>query len=170
MVFEIRRFGLLSLVLLAIISVVPAVVPQAARSEQATLILTEVQEQEAKEIENLLIAPCCWVSPISEHYSGVSFEIRDGIREMLAAGKSREAILQFYTEKYGKRILSAPDASGFNSLAYYLPLVFLAAGAALAVFVVQKLRSRKTVKGEASPVHTKIDKRYADLLEKELQE
>jgi len=132
-------------------------------------VLSEELEQEARAIEELLIAPCCWTQPVSEHYSGASWEIREGIRQMLAEGKTREQILEFYVAKHGKRILSAPEASGFNSLAYYLPLVFLILGIPLIVFAVLKLKSRTPVEASA-PSHSKIDPRYSKLLEQELKE
>jgi cytochrome c-type biogenesis protein CcmH len=160
-------YNLLLLLLLGFVIGLSAAIAQ--DEQQSTILLTEAQEKEAREIEELLIAPCCWTSPVSEHYSGAAWEIRDGIRKKLAAGQSRSEILKFYVDQHGKRILSAPEASGFNSLAYYLPVLFLGAGAAVAVFVIQKLRSRRPEE-EAKPVRAKIDPRYADLLEKELQE
>ncbi|MEJ2083624.1 MAG: hypothetical protein P8Y94_16010, partial [Acidobacteriota bacterium] len=33
-------------------------------------------ESEAKEIETMLIAPCCWTQPVSEQYSAAADQIR----------------------------------------------------------------------------------------------
>ena len=38
-----------------------------------------VIEQEARRIERLLIAPCCWTQPVSDHYSAEADEIRAGM-------------------------------------------------------------------------------------------
>ena len=49
-----------------------------------------VVEREAKQIERMLIAPCCWTQPVSKHFSGAAAEIRQGIRQMLSEGKTRQ--------------------------------------------------------------------------------
>jgi cytochrome c-type biogenesis protein CcmH len=80
--------------------------------------------QKEREIEDNLIAPCCWSQPVSEHYSEVADQIRQEVHAMVAEGKSRDEILDFYVAKYGERILATPRARGFNSLAYILPWAF----------------------------------------------
>jgi cytochrome c-type biogenesis protein CcmH len=66
-----------------------------------------VVEREAKQIERMLIAPCCWTQPVSDHYSAEADQIRAGIRAMLAAGKTRQQILDAYVAQYGERILQS---------------------------------------------------------------
>jgi len=137
--------------------------------EAAPPQLTDEMEQEAKSIEQLIVSPCCWTSPVSDHYSGAAWEVRGKIRELLAEGKNRQEVLDYYVEQHGRKILSAPENSGFDSLAYSLPLVFLIAGAILAGLIIHKLRVRG-VKSDGAPSEAKIDQRYADLLEKEMME
>ena len=75
--------------------------------------------QKAREIEDSLIAPCCWSQPVSQHYSEVTDQIRLEVRAMVEAGKSRDEILDYYVAEYGERILAAPRAEGFNALATF---------------------------------------------------
>lgn len=124
-------------------------------------------EAEAKEIETLLIAPCCWRQPVSEHYSAAADQIRTEVREMLASGLTRDQILQKYVAEYGERILSKPPARGFNSLAYFLPVLFLAAGAGVAVLVVRRLRP-VAVRVSAERTAEKSESKYASQLDKEM--
>ena len=105
-------------------------------------------EQEAERIEGLLIAPCCWRQPVVDHFSPAADKVRSEIRSMLAAGSTREEILERYIAEYGQRILAKPPARGFSLLAYFLPLLFLIVGAAVAVAVVKKLRSPKEPDGK----------------------
>jgi cytochrome c-type biogenesis protein CcmH len=100
-------------------------------------------EREAKEIENLLIAPCCWRQAVAVHYSPAADRVRAEVREMLASGLGRQEILERYIAEHGERILSKPPASGFNLLAYFLPVLFLVGGAGLAMVVVRRLRPKK---------------------------
>lgn len=138
------------------------------QAQQASAVAPEL-EAEAKELEGMIIAPCCWTQPVADHYSGISWEIREEVRKMLAEGKSRQEVLDHYVAEYGRRILAAPERSGFDSLAYYLPVVFLIAGAGLCYVVVQKLRGRPT-RQETPITVAKIDDRYSELLKREMTE
>jgi cytochrome c-type biogenesis protein CcmH len=120
-----------------------------------------------REIENNLIAPCCWNQPISEHYSQVSEQMRQEVRTMVAQGKSRDEILDYYVGKYGERILATPRPKGINSLAYILPWAALVLGA-WGLFVFLK---RRRLPAPEPIVPTKAsDDRYFELIEKELKD
>jgi len=93
-------------------------------------------EREAREIETLLIAPCCWNQQVSEHQSAVVDEVKKEIRAQLAAGRSRQEILDAFVARYGKKILAEPPAQGFGLLVYVVPLVvFALSGIGLTVFI-----------------------------------
>jgi cytochrome c-type biogenesis protein CcmH len=107
-------------------------------------------EQEAKQIEAMLIAPCCWSQQVSLHQSAVVDEIKANIRRMLAENKTRQQILDAYVAEYGDRILAEPPARGFSAALYVLPWVFLAGSIGLVVLVVRRLRAPGG-RGPASP-------------------
>ncbi|MBN2318063.1 MAG: cytochrome c-type biogenesis protein CcmH [Acidobacteria bacterium] len=119
-----------------------------------------------RDIENNLIAPCCWTQPISQHESSVSEQMREEVRTMVAAGMSREEILDHFVARYGERILATPRPEGFNRLVYILPWVALAFGVWLLFVLLKKLR---TPASASSPAPAPDD-RYASLIEKELKE
>ena len=122
----------------------------------------------AREIEDQLIAPCCWSQPVSQHDSEVSQQIRDEVSTMLAAGKSRDEILDFFVARYGERILVTPRAKGFNTLVYVLPWAALPIGVWILVLLIRKLRSSAPSPAPApSPV---TDSRYDSVIEKEMRE
>jgi cytochrome c-type biogenesis protein CcmH len=123
-------------------------------------------DKTAREIEDNLIAPCCWTQPVSQHYSEVSEKIRKEVREMVAAGKSRDEILDFYVAQYGERILATPRAKGFNRLVYVLPWLALILGAWLLVVLLKKLRTPAPAP-EPAPLP---DSRYTSAVEKEIKE
>ncbi len=131
-----------------------------------------------REIEDNLIAPCCWSAPVSQHFSEVSDQIRAEIREMVAAGKSREEIMDHYVAQYGERILATPRPSGFNILVYILPWVALITGACFLVVVLKKLRSSGPADDSLESPHPKppqtpaqtMDARYEAVIEQEMKE
>jgi cytochrome c-type biogenesis protein CcmH len=98
-------------------------------------------EREAKAIEGLLIAPCCWSQQVSLHQSPAADEIKQTIRRLLGEGKTRQQILDVYVSEYGDRILSEPPARGFSVLIYVLPWIFLAGSVGLVVLVIRRLRA-----------------------------
>jgi len=119
-----------------------------------------------REIEDNLIAPCCWSQPVSQHYSEAADQIRKEVHDMVAAGKNRDEILDYYVAKYGERILAAPRVKGFNLLAYVLPWTALILGAWLLIALLRKLRKPAPAPSPA-PLP---DARYAAAVEKEIRD
>jgi cytochrome c-type biogenesis protein CcmH len=128
----------------------------------------QTADKKAREIEDNLIAPCCWSQTVSQHYSEVSEQIRQEVRAMVAAGKSRDEILDYYVAKYGERILATPRAKGFNRMVYILPWATLILGAWLLIVLLRKQRKPELA---AAPNPPSIpDERYAAIIEKEMKE
>ena len=123
---------------------------------------------EVRAIEDQLIAPCCWSQPVSEHDSEIAQQIRNEVTGMVAAGKSRDEILNLYVAKYGERILATPRAKGFNTLVYLLPWAALPIGLWILFLLLKKLRSPAPV--PASAPLPGPDSRYDSVIEKELRE
>ena len=104
---------------------------------------------------------------MSDHFSPKADEIRAQISQMVASGMAEDQIVGKFVAEYGTRILSKPPAEGFGSLAYFLPVVFLAVGAGVAVVVVRRLRPVSAASGESTPAKP-VPSKYSDQLEKEL--
>ena len=127
-------------------------------------------EQQAKQIEAMLIAPCCWSQQVSVHQSPASDEIKTNIRKLLADGKTQQQILDAYVAEYGDRILAEPPARGFSAALYVLPWIFLAGSIGLVVFVIRRLRTpaqpAATPDVRVAPVDEAVDERIDDELRK----
>jgi cytochrome c-type biogenesis protein CcmH len=89
---------------------------------------------------------------------------------MVAEGKSRGEILDYYVAKYGERILAAPRARGVNVLVYAAPFAALILGG-LALFFFFGGKSRVHAPDTvAAPLPPPNDGRYNEIIEKELRE
>jgi len=119
-----------------------------------------------RDIEDHLIAPCCWTQPISQHESGVSEQMREEVLTMVTAGMSRDEILDHFVTQYGERILATPRPEGFNRLVYILPWVALIFGAWILFILLRKMRTPVSVPSAPDPP----DEHYASVIEKELKE
>jgi cytochrome c-type biogenesis protein CcmH len=95
-------------------------------------------EAQARAIEAQLIAPCCWSQPVSVHDSPAAQEVRQEIRAMLAAGRSRDEIFEAFVERHGIRILAEPPARGVSLWLYVLPVALFFGSAVWVARVVRR--------------------------------
>ena len=116
----------------------------------AAAVDPQALEQQAKQLEAKLMAPCCYAQQVSLHQSPAADDVKRNIRRLLAEGKTSEQILDSYVSQYGDRILAEPPARGFSRLIYVAPWIFLAASVGLVVVVIRRLRT-------VSPAPAKTD-------------
>jgi cytochrome c-type biogenesis protein CcmH len=100
----------------------PPAAPAAVVDRAAPVALPPALEQEARAIERMVIAPCCWMQPVSDHQSQASDEVKQQIRAWLAAGKTRQQVLDGFVEQYGVRVLAEPPNEGFSRFLYLTPI------------------------------------------------
>ena len=128
-------------------------------------------EQEAREIETMLIAPCCFRQQVSVHRSGAADEVRRDIRARLAAGETRGQILDAYVARYGRRILAQPPAEGFGGVLYVLPPLALILTGALVVMAVRRFTGARVPDAPAAAsAAPPVEERYRERLEDELRD
>jgi cytochrome c-type biogenesis protein CcmH len=132
---------------------------------QAPAAETQISDR-AREIEDELMAPCCWSQPVSQHYSREAAAIREGVRTMLLAGKTKTEILDYYASKYGERVLARPRARGFNLLVYLMPWVAVTVGSVLLALTLKRFCSSKPA--DVSAPLSIVPERYAAEVEREL--
>ena len=123
--------------------------------------LTAVQAARASHIERMLVAVCCFRQVLAEHQSERAEAMRDELRSKVAAGATDDEIISYFVSKYGERVLVAPEARGFNVLAYLMPAVAVVAGLfAILLFARRARRAEPAVVAPAraeSPVVADLD-------------
>ena len=121
--------------------------------EKAELIL---------DIEKSLMASC-FHGTVYEHGNQ---EMEKQIASFVNAGRSKEYVINFFTNKYGERILAMPEAEGFNIFAWLAPIIILALGG-LIMFIYFKNPTPKLVK-----ISNQNDDsiKFSDEIEQELKE
>ena len=108
-------------------------------------------EKEAQEIDRMIMCPVCPAETIDQAQVEISFQMRAVIREMLAEGRTREEILDYFVDRYGPDILAAPPKSGVNLLAWILPIVGVAAGLGGVFLVIRAMTGRERTAAASSP-------------------
>ncbi len=72
----------------------------------------------------------CQNQPVSESNAPLAQDMRAIIREQIGAGKSDDAIRNYFVERYGDYVLMKPPARGFGAIVWIGPLVLFAVVAA----------------------------------------
>ena len=96
------------------------------------------------ELERELICPTCHES-LAASSSPIADRMRAFIRARIAAGDTKSEIKQKLVDQFGEAVLAAPPKSGFNLLAWLLPLVgIVVAAGVVGVLAWRWSRTRKT--------------------------
>jgi cytochrome c-type biogenesis protein CcmH len=96
--------------------------------------------------------------------------LREEIRAQMDAGKDKAAILAYFSDKYGEKILSAPTAVGFNVVAWVAPFVVVGLGGVFLAFTLKRWSGRSRLPpSEAAPPASAASP-YSKILEKELKD
>ena len=100
-------------------------------------------EQRAQRMDKHIICPVCPGETLDQSNVQIAKDMRELIRERLAAGQSEDEIKQYFVERYGTRILAEPPTSGVSLAVWIIPPVVMLAGAAALYFVVREMRSKR---------------------------
>lgn len=96
-------------------------------------------DAEAREIASTLACPVCQGQSVLDSQSQLAGQMRELILQKLQAGESREAIVQYFADRYGEAILLDPPKRGFTLWVWAGPVLLAGIGVAL---LIGTLRSR----------------------------
>ena len=131
------------------------------------ILLSSLKADEKSEliidIEKSLMATCCWSGTVYDH-GNKAMEIQ--IAGMVDQGKTKLEIINFFTDKYGERVLSVPVAEGFNIFAWLAPIIIAGLGVTIILLYM------RTPKGATdTPVNSNNDSiAHSKQIEQELKE
>ena len=133
-----------------IISALAALAVSAVLSAAAPAAVP-VDERVVHELAAQLRCVVCQTLSVADSPSETANQMRQIIRERLAAGETPEQVRQYFVQRYGEWILLAPPKEGFNLLVWVVPFVGLGAGLVLVVIVLRRW-SRKPAAVPSTPV------------------
>lgn len=125
------------------------------------------QNPTPSELESELVCPVC-DSTLDTSNAEIARRMKARIRERIAAGATKSEIKAEFVEQFGERVLATPPKSGFDLLAWVLPLV----GGGLAVVAVGAVawgwsRSRPAESSAAEPpLDPELERRLDDELDR----
>ena len=118
--------------LLAILSLLVALIGPAAAADPSERLADPALEQRARAISEELRCLVCQNQSIDASDAQLAKDLRIIVRERIAAGDSDDAVRDFLVARYGEFVLLRPRAHGVGLLLWVLPpLLLLMAGAGL---------------------------------------
>lgn len=100
-------------------------------------------EAEAQAIDRMLMCPVCPAESIDQAQVPLARQMRQRVREMLAAGAGRQEILDWFAERYGMGVLAAPPKTGLNLLAWTLPVIGVLAALVVGGLAIRAMTGRR---------------------------
>lgn len=122
------------------------------------------------DIAHSIMSPVCQGRLISNCPSSESEQLRELIRQLIAQGKTKQEIIDYFVEVYGEQVLPAPPQRGFFLTAWYLPLAGILSGGGV-IYLLIRIWSRGG-RDEEVPITPEdpADQRYANILDEELKD
>ena len=147
---------LLMLILTLVLALATALPSPAAGVARAQ---SDPNEAEAQAIDRMLMCPVCPAQTIDQTEVTLAQQMRAQVRELLAAGASREEVLAWFRERYGPGIVAEPPRSGINLIAWLVPAAALLIAMAGGILVLRAMRRAPTPAAAAiaSPSETDPD-------------
>jgi cytochrome c-type biogenesis protein CcmH len=101
-----------------------------------------VSEEEVHAIATQLRCVVCQNLSVADSPSEMARQMRDLIRERLAAGDRPEQVMAYFVQRYGEWVLLAPPARGLNLLLWLAPFGAVLIGLAVVATLARRWRRR----------------------------
>jgi len=109
-------------------------------------------DEQTREIAKQLQCPVCNGSTVADSPSDLAGQMRSVIRQKVEAGESRDAIVQYFVDRYGDSILIEPPRRGFGLAVWLAPIVMLVVGVIILTSVLRGwVRPRRPTPGTVAP-------------------
>jgi cytochrome c-type biogenesis protein CcmH len=100
-------------------------------------------EQRASGMDKKFMCPVCPGETIDQAQVQIAKDMRQIIREKLAAGEDESDISQFFVDRYGIQVLASPPTTGFTSLVWIVPPVVLGIALTALYMILRDMRRGK---------------------------
>lgn len=107
-------------------------------------------DQRTLEVARQIQCPVCNGESVADSPSLKAAEMRAVIRQQLAAGRSEQQVLGYFSQAYGSDILESPSKQGFTSLIWLMPLLMIAAGTVAVIMLAREWQRKALVAADSS--------------------
>ena len=111
-----------------------------------TVFLSEGVKTTYEDVSKSLMSPVCPGKMLSDCPSSEGSQLREVVKKQIKEGKTKEEIISYFVEVYGKSVLSVPPSEGFLITSWLLPfIVFLSGLIIFAILIFSWLKSEEEV-------------------------
>ena len=130
-------------------------VAQHVENPQAALVVPRSALERDLQGEIICMCGTCGRKRIGECTCGMAAQMREEVARLVAEGRSREQVYEYYIAKYGSQEpLASPIDRGFNRLAWLVPYVAGATGALGLAFAAARWSRRGSTSAGTTPSRT----------------
>jgi cytochrome c-type biogenesis protein CcmH len=108
-------------------------------------------EERANALDKKLMCPICPGETIDQSQVQIAKDMRQIVRDRLAAGESEAEISDYFVDRFGVQVLASPPASGFNTLVWIVPPVVLGISLAALYLILRDMRRGKVASAQTAP-------------------
>lgn len=121
--------------------------------------LVDPLEARAQGLDKMLMCPICPGESIDQSQIELASQMKDVVRDKLAAGWTDEQVKVFFVERYGARVLMEPPRNGFYILAWVLPPTVLGGVIFILYFVLRRLSAQRAgLEGRTLDINDEYDR------------
>jgi cytochrome c-type biogenesis protein CcmH len=134
--------------------------------------VSEVTDNEVNAVASDMFCPTCENIPLDVCPTQACADWRQIIREQLAEGRSKEEIIDYFVERYGEQVRSAPPRYGVFWYFWLMPIVGVGVAAVFFgryVWHLQKQSAQRPSTKVKPPVESVATDDYLARVEKELR-
>ena len=111
-----------------------------------------VSEDTVHDVAAQLRCVVCQSLSVADSPSETAHQMKDIIRERLAAGETPDQVKAYFVDKYGTWILLSPPRQGFNLLVWVVPFAGLGLGLVLVLVLVRRWSRHPASHAETPPL------------------
>ena len=89
-------------------------------------------------LEKEIMCPVCDGHTLDPSQSLIAEDMKNSIKEKIAEGYNEEEIKNYFVDRYGENVVAYPSTTGFNLLAYLVPILGLILSILIFTFYIRR--------------------------------
>jgi len=123
-------------------------------------------EQKYHKLATEIMCPVCDAQTIEGSNSQVSIDMKLKLKTLVNQGMSSKNIREYFIDRYGSDIIASPSSSGFNLLAWIMPIIIFSILLSISLYTIKSMKVSNIEEKE----HKETLDKYLKYVEKEIVE